>query len=506
MTFRQFAERAVRIDDEPFSLAGRPYLDDVYATRARRIVLRAARQVEKTTFIINRILYEAWKNPAARILFVTPRREQARLFSADRLGETIRGSSVLRKLLWPCEKKLPTFDIQFVNGARVYVRSAFLTADAARGISATVLMIDEFQDLAGGSLAVLAETLSHATNPLLILTGTPKLIDNHLEASFGASTAREWHVTCPGCHQAALMDERVLGITSLLCPHCQTALDPQQGQWIARRPDSTWGEGFWINHLMVPWMNVPEIVAKQLAYNSVSFRNEVLGLPVTLGDHIITREQIEACCDKRPFARAIADVPGHARRRVFAGLDWGGGGVADTTLVIGYIDPNRVLRVLRFDRWKPYADPDLMMVEIAQRCKQLGVRIIGADGGGFGRHFNRLLLGKLHQERLEVNLYSLFYSTVCREPLRDGAIYLWTVDRTQSIADLFGRIKKGLLKFPRVEESRSFLDEFTCVVAKYDPTMRSVKFIKPETLRDDALHATNYCDLLGLRVPASAIE
>jgi len=57
---------------------------------------------------------------------------------------------------------------------------------------------------------------------------------------------------------------------------------------------------------------------------------------------------------------------------------------------------------------------------------------------------------------------------------------------------MFTRIKRKLLLFPRVADSRSFLDEFVCVVAVYDDEQRRIRYTKAETQRDDALHATNY--------------
>jgi len=44
----------------------------------------------------------------------------------------------------------------------VFVRAAYHSADAARGISADLLLVDEFQDIAAGDLPVLQETLSHS--------------------------------------------------------------------------------------------------------------------------------------------------------------------------------------------------------------------------------------------------------------------------------------------------------------------------------------------------------
>jgi hypothetical protein len=49
------------------------------------LLIRASRQVEKSTFLANTITYEACRNREAQILFVSPRAEQARAFSTKRL-------------------------------------------------------------------------------------------------------------------------------------------------------------------------------------------------------------------------------------------------------------------------------------------------------------------------------------------------------------------------------------------------------------------------------------
>ena len=45
----------------------------------------------------------------------------------------------------------------------------------------------------------------------------------------------------------------------------------------------------------------------------------------------------------------------------------------------------------------------------------------------------------------------------------------------------------------------SFLDEFACEVLEYDDDQRSGRFVHPETMPDDTLHATNYALLMGVR-------
>jgi hypothetical protein len=57
MSLRRFAESYLRLHGQPFSLAGRPYLIPIYDSTAKNLVIRASRQVEKSTFLANRIVY-----------------------------------------------------------------------------------------------------------------------------------------------------------------------------------------------------------------------------------------------------------------------------------------------------------------------------------------------------------------------------------------------------------------------------------------------------------------
>lgn len=75
-----FCQQCVYLERRPISFDGRPYLPAIYAADDRYLVLRCSRQTEKSTFLVNTILYEASINPGIQILFVSPRFEQARVF------------------------------------------------------------------------------------------------------------------------------------------------------------------------------------------------------------------------------------------------------------------------------------------------------------------------------------------------------------------------------------------------------------------------------------------
>jgi len=110
------------------------------------------------------------------------------------------------------------------------------------------------------------------------------------------STACTWQVLCPACERDVILDEKCLGPVCPICSHCQQPIDPATGRWVARNPTSRWGHGFWINHVMAPWHSYSNILKRQADYDPVRFRNEVLGLSTQIGDHVVTRKEMEDCC------------------------------------------------------------------------------------------------------------------------------------------------------------------------------------------------------------------
>jgi len=493
----RFCESFLFLKRELISFAGRPYLPTIYACTGRNLVLRCSRQTEKSTFLVNTILYEACTRPGIQILFVCPRREQAQVFSNMRLIRVLEESALIRrKLLGRRSKRPSVMNMRFVNGSSLFIRAAYHSGDACRGLSADLLLVDEFQDAADGDLPVLQETLSHAENPRTILTGTPKTIDNHLESVFRQSTANEWVIDCSGCEQGVILDERSLGPESLACPQCGAVIDPRTGRWVPRNPGATWGEGFWIGHPMVPWLEYDKILERQRSYDIMKFKNEVLGLSTTLGDHVVTRAELEACCRPVPMAQTLEDILLPSRPGLVAGIDWGGGGTSRTVLVIGYMDPSFRFRVCRFERFAASEEPDKILREVANRCRQFRVTWIGADGGGNGLMLNRLLLDRLNRFH---DLFGIHYSVADHEPRRDGVLVKWTVNRSATLGVVFSRIKKQQMEFPRVEDCGSFLDEFACEISEFDDITRSVRYSHPESQQDDALHATNYALLVAIR-------
>lgn len=345
-----FARRFVFLKPrEPLRFDERPYLPAIYAAYPRDVVLRCSRQVEKSTFIANSILFELATKPGRAICYVAPRQQQSHLFSRERIGRTILHSPLLlARLRNYSQAKIPVADIEFANGSVLYIRSAFRDADSARGISIQSLYLDEFQDLSPDARTVLKEAMSHFKDARLVLAGTPKLIENPLEEAFLASTQNSWTMRCRNCGRQNLPDLSIFGARELQCAQCRQALDMREGEWIAKNPHASM-QGFWINHLMVPWHDFAGLLTRQVEYDEVRFRNEVLGLPTTLGDHVISLAELESCCGNWGNLQSNQELNPALRAQLVAGVDWGGGGAASTAVCVGYLNPqDRNFYVIHF--------------------------------------------------------------------------------------------------------------------------------------------------------------
>ena len=117
----KFCRDFVYLRGQPIRFGGREYLRQIYNVTDRNLVLRCSRQVEKSTFLANTIVYEACTHPGVQMLLVCPRDEQARRFSRDRLLSVIDQSPLIRRtLLGKSRRKPPVMNLEFQNGSRLY--------------------------------------------------------------------------------------------------------------------------------------------------------------------------------------------------------------------------------------------------------------------------------------------------------------------------------------------------------------------------------------------------
>ena len=213
----------IHLDGQKFDFSGREYLRPIYNGGYQHILLKTGRQVEKSTALANNIIIESVIRPYFKTVYVSPSHSQTRQFSSDKLKPWIEKSPLIRRYFQNSGVSQQVFEKGFTNGSMVFLRSAFLTADRCRGLSAHLLCLDEIQDILISNVPVIAECLSHSPHALKVYSGTPKTLENTIEQYWSGSSMCEWMVPCER-HTPRVwnfLDERNIGKHGPVCCKCK---------------------------------------------------------------------------------------------------------------------------------------------------------------------------------------------------------------------------------------------------------------------------------------------
>ena len=507
-----FVEFGIRIPNqetkalEPFSFEHRKYLRPIYDSDSPRILLKCGRQVEKSTYLGNRLLALTCIQPSFTALYVSPTNQQTKTFSNDRIKEPLETSPRLRA--WTTDKLAQNvFRKKFINRSQIVLRYAFLNADRVRGIPADMCCIDEIQDILTDNLPVIEECVAHSSFKYKLYAGTPKSLDNTIESLWiEDSTQNEWVVPCDSCGGADfrywnILDEGNIGKESLICDRCHQPLNPmhEDAQWASLNPNPRVPnpmDGYRIPQIMVPWIEWSDILNKQILYSRAKFNNEVLGLSYDSGTRPLTRQDIIDNCNNeiRLDADGIRKSIAHARgNQVFLGVDWGTGEQTYTVVVVGSYMGGRfsILYLQRFEG--RLAEPELQLERIGELVQQWNVHMIGTDyGGGFDR--NDALIRKYGPRKI----FKYQYSTITRGKIKwDGGLSRFLVNRTEVMSDVFNAIKRrDVFAFPYWEHfEKPYAADMLNIFSEYSEERRINEYRKSKGVTDDTFHALVLCFL-----------
>lgn len=506
MTPSEWVESFVNIKDgnsggvHNMSFQERPYLVRPYDTASRRVLYLTSRQTEKSTSLGNKLLQLSGSRLNYTSLFVSPSAMQTKVFSVTRLDDIIDISPSLRALT----SKSLVFNLlekEFVNGSKIYLRYAFLSADRIRGLSVNALFIDEVQDILTELLPVIEETTSHHKNPFFLYSGTPKTFDNTIEKIWSkSSTQNEWVIPCDN-HTPRhwnILSVKSLGKTGPICERCGKRINPEHknAQW-ARMVDKAEFEGFRIPRLMVPWyVQDPEkwdsILDTYKRYPLAQFMNEVMALSYDGGAKPITRAEIRRICDDN-YPNDEANIEKYMDQcTLYAGIDWGVGTENSYTVLTvgGYTRNDTGFQILFSKRYDGHlADPEPQLEDIERIIKTYKIRRVGVDHGG-GFHPNKRLTSTFSSKRIHQFQY------VGRLPAKfayKGALQRFVVFRSPVMADIFSAMKFGKLRLPSYATYETpYTDDILSIRSEYSNTLRMLQYDKPQGIPDDTFHSILY--------------
>ena len=502
----------------------RRYLEPIYNMRHNKLLLMTGRQVEKTQTLANLITLSSIATPYYKSIYVTPSIIQTSTFSSEKLAPLINDSPLIRDFFVNANCRHQVFDKSFANGSYVFLRSAYYSADRARGISAYLFCADEIQDQIKENLDIVSECLSHAAFPRWLFTGTPKSMDNTINGYWEQSSKTEWFIPCQRhgfdnkpetwfWQEAGIKN---IGKEFLICRKCGEQIYPRLGEWRHTGDIKSEWRGFRIPQIIVPWVpwtptpDAPRsIISKLESYDESSFFNEVLGYPHDLAEKPLTQEDMRKCTDEN-LRNSEENLRNLNERRVpiFAGIDWGTKTTKSyTVFVSGYFSGDKfiVVYMKRFEGSQ--RDYSYIIPEIERLLREYSFIAVGADQGiGFAQNdiLSAALHGYINTPHDQRTLFPIFYvGNQTQYMVWDDKHNQYTLDRTKSLNDMFMAIKSQKLIFPCWEDSYDpFFKDFLNIHKEIRTSITvgdRVLFSKHPDMTDDAAHATNFMRQIAMR-------
>jgi hypothetical protein len=513
----QFTETAIRVPTvgkvDPFSFVGREYLRRIYDTPAQRLLLKAGRQIEKSTSLGNKLLCYACLNSNFKCLFVAPSAEQSKVFSNDRIKDIIENSPMLAAYT-NTKMNQNVFFKKLINFSQIRLRYAYLNADRVRGIPADLVLVDEIQDILIDNIPVIEQCAFHSPYKLFVYSGTPKSLDNTIEHYWSNfSTQNEWVVPCErhGTPKNSstwhwnILTESNIGKEGLVCDKCGESISASHpmAMWAAMNPimednkDKVTFEGYRIPQIMVPWVDWKEVLQHQEQYSRAQFHNEKLGLSYDSGVRPLTRGQLKRCC--KPEIR-LGDIE-HFKRlsqgnQIYCGIDWGSGENTYTVISFGGYFGTGNFSVFWIHRFTGQdLDPERQLDTICQMIAQLNVQLVGTDYGG-GFYPNDRLTRVFGPQKIMKYQYN---------PKQKKKIYWeqtlgrFMCHRTEVMSDMFGAIKRKLIDLPNWDDFRDpYGKDCLNIFSEFNDRLRIIEYKKKPGTTDDAFHSMLYCFFVSM--------
>ena len=506
------------------SLKGKPYnldrhfpMEPMFKTSLpRKMLWKCARQVSKSTSLSAGGVMRAAGTPYLQQLFVAPRFEQIRRLSANYIRPFIE-HSFIKDLLINEECVKAVLQRSFVNQAAMFFSFAFIDVDRIRGLAVDLISVDEVQDLDYDFLPIILECMSASDFGVSFLSGTPKSLDNTIEALWQATSRAEWVTRCDACahwNMAAAHADllKMIGLRGVVCARCDKPINPRAGHWYHTAGKTHMDfQGFHVPQIIMPMHYENEEKWKELLahragkdnYTSAKFSNEVLGESADMGIKLVSvtdiqkasklgRNEIEVACEQIK----------HCKIRVM-GVDWGGGGQEEVSFtavsLVGLDVAHGVCECHYAERFSLGLSYDDEIRTILQYFRGAGCHYLAHDYGGSGALREAMLI----QAGLPIDrVIGLSYTY---SPSRHIVYYIppvqnemrgyYGLDKPRSLVMQALCVKSGLILLPEYESSKAVTHDLLALMEdKHEaPRGSDIYLIRRQPkLPDDFAHALNF--------------
>ena len=516
-----------------FTLRGQPLTLDLHYQFAplfnvvypKQQMLMTGRQVGKTWQLAGSSSIRAGFIPYYDILHIEPRDQQRMRYQATILRPLIE-SSPLKSLIIKSSQLSKVLLKQFNSGSFLYLGTAYVNADALRGISGcSQIIVDEMADIDYEFIPVIREVMSASLkHGYSVYAGTPTTTDTTCGILWSQSSQAQWIIKCPHCSFQNIPNPQqhllqMLSQQGLICSKCGKEVSPRDGSWIhAIQERALTFPGYHISqtvhplHLIVDTVSGQrqkwrDLMSKVNTYSKVKLFNEVFGWPYDESINPLTlKNLIEAQHDIK--LQTVNDIlQYYDNYRCFAiGVDWDGGGALSESFtsacIAGLRNDSQRIDILYGKRWPKGSSPSDQAYQLMRWIDLFHPDLFAHDNTGAG--FVRMQIMKQA---------GLLYTTTTPVPFtytgpKKGDIvtldkaqqqrdfYNYTLDKSRSLALVIQTLKDGTLRIPKFNVQDTSQLAYDFLALKQDPrSMKGSDVVligKKPGVPDDFAHAVNF--------------
>ena len=497
----EIIENTLNYQGKPVSFEDYIISREIINSQARTLLYLGGRQISKSTTLGFRYLGRVMTRKHHHILHVSPKMDQAQVFSKQKIQARINESPKFKKWFTDKESTKNISEKGYTNGCYMYFRGA-TQEDTIRGIAVNEVDFDEIQDIPSDTLPVIEETITGQKDPYRVYAGTAKSLNNLSTILWHRSSQISPILICPDCrkHNIPYLDN--ISKEGLRCKFCKGFLSVRPPHIYLKAMGESEAQitGFWVPQIALPLhVEIPlkwaEVWRKFNTYSADKFMNEVLGLPAGAGLYLISEDDLKRACQPE-FMMWDTVKSNTGIMELVAGIDWAAtNSKSFTVLTIGGFN----YRTGRFTvvYLKKYLDDlnsPMMLKHIVQTLRNFGVKWVGADWGGGGFLINPIL-----ETYSGIPVYQVMYTGERKILEWDTKARFFKASRTRTLLELFKHIKSGKFHFyewSKFSEIKShFLAEFA--EEREDRSGNELlRFDHNPDDPDDALHALNVMFML----------
>lgn len=297
---------------QPLDFHMHRFLHGIYADRSPFICSMKAAQIGFTTYEILKSLHEA-KNDGIDIIYVLPTADDVKQFSGGKTNRMIDNNPILQE--WTNDKD--SVEQKRVGKSTIYYKGSW-TERTALMISATKLIVDEYDRCKPSIVEQYDSRLQHALNPRKAYFSNPSFPDIGIDKYYKISDQKKWHIK-HSCGQIFIMDETCIDyqLEIYKCPQCEGEITDEErrmGEWQATAVSPEGWSGYWIPLWINPMFSAKKIAVYKRTKTPEYFANFVAGLPYVNANDMLSQSVLE---------KNLTKLVNTQEGRVIIGLDTG---------------------------------------------------------------------------------------------------------------------------------------------------------------------------------------